>query len=169
MPRKPLVVLLVAPLLLIMLGGCLNLAIKGTEKARAQAELRAWELLARRGDVEAQYNLGKAYCCDDRPFHDRVKALYWYCQAAKAGQRDALYEVGEIYKRATQFEGEIIPYDPVLALVYYTLADQKGHEKAAASRDCIAGTLTDLEKERAAVLLAAWPDTSCEIYRRGGP
>jgi len=82
--------------LILLASGCAGVAISsGTYavKASQRAEL---EPLARSGDVAAQYELGKSWCCMG-PGFDTQTATEWLCRAASAGHADAQYELGRIY------------------------------------------------------------------------
>lgn len=155
------VLLLVA----LPLTGCIETVYRSGKFLVDATELQPWKKLALDGDVEAQYKVGELYCCGDRPDHDNVQALYWWCQAAKKGQRDAQYKVGWMMEDAHEYKGSIVPYNPVLASVYYTKALANGQPDAAKALAKMKPPLTDEQKKEAAELLEEWPNIACEVAR----
>ena len=125
----------------------------------------AMKALALKGDVEAQYNLGKLYCCGERPEFDNVEALKWWCMAAKSGQRDAMFEVGKLYETSNEYKGSIIPKDNVMAYAYYTLSHQNGNEDGRKPASKIKSALSKEDLKNAEYMLERWPVIGCEISR----
>lgn len=152
-------------LVAIALSGCIETAYRTGNFLVDATALQPWKKLALDGDVEAQYKVGTMYCCGERPDHDNVKALYWFCQAAKQGQRDAQYKVGELYETAAEYPGNIIPTSPTIAYTYYTLAEKNGQPDAKKALDRLTPTLTLSDLQEAEGLLADFPKIACEVAR----
>ena len=71
---------------------CLILAACETQSNKmtyAQSQRVQWQQKAKAGDAEAQYRLGKAYCCGDQGFFDTEQAVIWWCKAARQGHSKA--------------------------------------------------------------------------------
>lgn len=80
------------------------------------------EPLARSGDLAAMTLLGRVY---DEGFHEPLKALPWYRQAAEKGDADAQVQLAELYDA-----GEGVPADMDAAVFWYEKAAAQGHEEA---------------------------------------
>lgn len=158
-------VLMLMLLVLLPLAGCIETVYRGGKFLVDATELQPWKKLALDGDVEAQYKVGELYCCGDRPDHDNVQALYWWCQAAKKGQRDAQYKVGWMHETASEYKGNIVPYNPVLAYVYYAKAAENGQAEAAKAITKMKPPLTTEQMKEATELLGEWPKVACEVER----
>jgi TPR repeat protein len=117
------------------------------------------------GDAEAQYNLGKVYCCGDRPEYDNVEALRWWCMASENGQRDAMMEVGKLYETSHKFKGSIIPRNNVRAFVFYSQAVEHGNDDAKESMIRTEALLSKADKKHASYMMEQWPVVGCEITR----
>lgn len=63
---------------LSLLSGCAN--VSTTQVGYDNTERHNWQAAAAKGDAEAQYRLGEAYCCDSG-FYSSTTARW--CQAAK--------------------------------------------------------------------------------------
>ena len=82
--------------------------------------------LARKGNVKAQYNLGKAYQDGKKTKINLKKSYYWYKKAAKQDHTDAQYRLGLIYlggNKAAQKDLE-------QAKFWLTKAADKNHKKS---------------------------------------
>ncbi len=151
----------------LFLSACLENTFYAAEWGQDILEGEAWTTLALQGDAEAQYNVGKLNCCGDRPRYDNVRALFWFCKAARQDQRDAMLEIGYLYEHAHDYEGSIIPRNNAMALAYYKLAVMQGSDEAAAeyTRLATAVDADDALKDDVATLVDAWPNIPCEVYR----
>jgi uncharacterized protein len=58
---------------------------------------KEWEASAKKGDVNAQYNLGALLLSGKVGPQDPKKAIKWIEQAANKGQVDAAYSLGLLY------------------------------------------------------------------------
>lgn len=150
---------------LLFVGACVEPVYDAMGWSQDIAEREAWKTQALRGDVGAQYEVGRLYCCGERPRYDVVEALYWWCQAARKGQRDALFGIGQIYETAHKIEGEIVPKDHALAWVYYSLARDHNQPKALAAQTKLAASMSKDELTRAEDLHSQWPAIQCEVSR----
>lgn len=134
--------------MLFTLSGCIDIAILGGTYGVRSSNRDELEVKAEAGDVEAQYLVGKKWCCFGFGFDTQI-ATHWLCQAAKSGHVEAQYQLGRIYN------GEVfrIPaFGPkMMSLVFgkesamdsylwYSLAAAQGHEDAT-------DELTDLEED----------------------
>ena len=87
------------------------------------ADLRA---RARRGQAEAQFQLGVCYRFGQGVSKDEAEALKWYLKAAAQGHEKAQYNVGVCYDAGTG-----VAQDHEEAARWYRKAAQRGHAKAA--------------------------------------
>jgi Sel1 repeat len=89
------------------------------------------EFKARRGDAAAQYDLGVYYWTRLGFIGSDIEARdYWWLQAAKQGNRDAMYEVGYFSMYGTS---TYIPRDFGAARKWLEAAEAKGHPDAPAA------------------------------------
>src|SRR5437868_1770557 len=73
------------PFLALVLSGCIGAMIAGGSTAKDMAKRDSLEKAAAAGDAEAQYNLGKTFCCRvglKMGVYDNEKATFWICKAA---------------------------------------------------------------------------------------
>jgi len=70
-------------LLILLIVACAR--TYATKTSFAQQERQRWQAQADRGDPEAQFRLGNAYCCGSNGFFDTKKAIQWWCRAARQG------------------------------------------------------------------------------------
>ncbi len=163
--QRHMCVMLLPLTLLVALTGCIEYAFNAGHYVVDTAEMQPWRVLAQEGDIEAQYRMGEYYCCGNRPRYDNVGALHWYCLAAKQGQRDALFKVGELYQTANEYEGNIIPQSDVMAFAYYVTASRHGHEGAKESAKKLHFDLQPEQIKEAGRLIEDWPGIACEVER----
>lgn len=149
----------------LLLSGCLEEVYDGAGFMKDWSYRQYIKDKAASGDANYQYRAGKLFCCGERPEYDNVEALRWFCEAAKNGQRDAMFEVGKMYETASKYKGEIIPKDDVQAYVFYTLAVQHDSSDAVTYRDKLAEKLTIEQIGKAGVLLERWPAIHCKHTR----
>ncbi|MCB2081451.1 MAG: sel1 repeat family protein [Rickettsiales bacterium] len=147
--------------LALLVSGCNETIAEGMRFTRDESERFAWKQWALKGDMEAQYKLGKLYCCGEKPKHHNGEALRWFCAAAKQGQRDAMLEVGKFYHGDYHYKGSSIPVDPLRALVWFRLA--KDHHNAEAEEYIteITPTLDAESLKEVEELVRDFPYTSC--------
>jgi TPR repeat protein len=106
--------------------------IEGYSIQQNQEQAAYWyELAAKKGHAEAQYNLARLYATGDGPPRDQEQALRWIGAAASQGYAPAQARFGIYY--AT---GRGIAQDHRLAYFWLTLAFLRGdrsHEKLRAA------------------------------------
>ncbi|MCB1928732.1 MAG: sel1 repeat family protein [Rhodocyclaceae bacterium] len=121
------------------LQGCAGVAISSGTYAVKASGREALLDAAEAGDAQAQYELGKSWCCMG-PGFDTETATRWLCRAAAQGHGAALYELGRIYDgdvSRTPAPGQKLvrllsaESSPAHALAFHRLAAQAGHEPAA--------------------------------------
>ena len=143
--------------------GCLQQATKLVRQTPKILERADMIKQAEDGDIEAQYDLGKNYCCGSGTFLDNGQALYWWCQAGRQGQKDALYEIGTLFENTRGLVGSEVPVDPARAYAFYYIAEQLHHKEAATARKNIEHKLTSDERRRGEEIIRHWPDEACEL------
>lgn len=86
------------------------------------AALRAWQPLAEKGNVDAQFNLGLLYENGLGVPQDGATAVLWYRRAAEQNDRVAQAYLGEMYA-----QGLLVPRDDGQALRWFRSAAERGH------------------------------------------
>ena len=95
-----------------------SVAIQGRETHSYATEAQDWLTPAKKGDPDAQYNLGIIYSYVDRSFFDAVK---WLRRAAKNGNAPAQYQLAEFYAL-----GLGVSKNPVEAKKWYERSAKQG-------------------------------------------
>lgn len=147
----------------LLAGACWQRMMNTVSQAPALADRLQLLGSAEEGNVESQYMLAKSYCCGTGVYFDNEMALYWWCEAAKQGQADALFEIGRLYENTRKTEGSAIPTEPVRAYAYYTLAEARHQKDAAFYRRDLGKKLTTEERINAEALVAQWPNMQCAL------
>lgn len=150
-------------LLILSLSACEKVAFEGARRALNQTDIAVTRLKAENGDVEAQYRAGKMLCCGRPSGHDMEEALQWFCLAAKRGQRDAMFEVGNMHAGVYHQTGGPIPLNRVLAFTYYQLASQNGNQQAHIYTETLLPNMSDEEISQAEKFIALWPAIPCDV------
>jgi TPR repeat protein len=83
--------------------------------------LASWEPLARKGNCNAQFNLGTLYLKGRGVAADASAAVGWFRKAAEQGQAMAQFNMGEAYRTGTA-----VDKDQDQAVRWYTLAADQG-------------------------------------------
>ena len=148
--------------LLLPLSGCIEKTVELARKGPDMLDRGRLIKMAEDGDVEAQYMLGKNYCCGLGTFYDNGQALYWWCQAARQEQADAMYEIGRMFANTRGTVGSEIPVDPARAYAYYTLAENRYQKDAGILRKELEKTLTPSQRASANSMIQNWPNIPCE-------
>lgn len=152
-----------------VLNGCAGAAISSGTFAVKASVRDGLDEPAAQGDAEAQYRLGKSWCCMG-PGFDTQTATQWLCRAARQGHAEALFELGRIYDgeiSRTPAPGQKImrminaKSSPPHALAFFGLAADAGHEDAAARRK-ILEQAASVDTRRQAEALRADFAGSCE-------
>ena len=101
-------------------------SITSTPKAKKQSFLKKNKKLAKAGNIEAQYKLGKAYISGKKAPKDPLKAEKWLKMAANADHVSAQFHLANIY-----FEGNgSIKKDIKKAKKWYSRAAENEHKEA---------------------------------------
>jgi len=116
---------------------------------------------ADRGDVEANYTLGRLFSAKERR-----DAEHWMCQAANKGHAKALLQMGHWYNEDRARE-DLWPYIDIApdnrdAWVYYSLAARRGEVIGDTYRETLVESGMSEQQLRAAEQrLAAWKPVTC--------
>lgn len=153
----------IALLFVLILTGCISKAVGLVNNGRDMAERAQLLKMAESGDVEAQYALGKNYCCGLGVFKDNAESLHWYCMAAKQDQADAFYEIGTLFENTRSIQGSAVPTDPTKAYAFYQLAENRYQKDAQKARQSLEQKLTPEQKDNAAKMVADWPNIPCSL------
>ena len=93
---------------------------------KKQEDLKALQVAAEEGDLDAQYRLGRSYYYgDDGAPKDGEKAVYWFTRAAEGDSIAAQYYLGLCYSRAVGVEKDL-----VRAAELFTAAAEEGYPPA---------------------------------------
>lgn len=130
--------------------GCAGVAIEGARMTGDAAVRNQHMPAALTGDAEAQYKVGKSYCCSPRhdadAFYDNRKATDFLCRAARQSHAAAAYELGKIHsgntvqglrlirRAATLVAGETMD-EKTLAYYWYDRAADWGLAEARSAAD----------------------------------
>lgn len=154
----------------IGLSGCVAAAVNSTAvavKSAPRSELRPH---AESGDADAQFALGKSYCCMG-PGFDTQTATEWYCKAARQDHADAMYELGRVYLgdvSRTPAPGQKLlravtaKRDNAVARLWLTRAAASGHAQASEALRHLDESMSEDDRRRAEQLSAQWPHVPCE-------
>ena len=102
--------------------------------------LREWTPLAKRGDADAQYNLGQMYRKGAGVPQDYKTAVKWYTLAAEQGDATAQSNLGAMY-----YNGNGVIQDDVYAHMWFNIAASNGNKFATKNRDIIAKRMTSAD------------------------
>lgn len=123
----------------LVLAGCAAVAIEGAKGGLNQKTRVDYTSAADAGDPEAQFKVGKSYCCSvegvDKGYYNTQTATDYLCKAARQGHADAAFMLGEIHSgKRSQGASAIrklgyaaVPENQVdkrLAYYWYTVAAQ---------------------------------------------
>lgn len=113
--------------ILVFVVLALGLASCAETETREQKFSKAL-LLAEKGDMEAQYNLGLMYEQGYGVTPDKRKAAAWFEKAARKGEAGAQYRLGFLYS-----QGRGVPKDLQQAAGWYQKAAEQGYAPARAA------------------------------------
>lgn len=147
----------------LSLAGCVQKAVHLARETPGMVDRGVIYKNAMDGDVEAQYDLGTNYCCGPGILHDTPQALYWWCQAGRQGQKDALYQIGTLFENTRRIVGSEVPVDPAKAYAYYSLAEKRHSQEGAAARARLEKTLSPEDRSKADEIIRFWPNMECEL------
>lgn len=153
-----------------VLSGCTMTVMAAGQIMYDDIQRDKWRELAEMGNREAQYYLGKAYCCGEGVGYNNVEATKWLCRSAKNGYIPAQIEIGRVFRSYEYILNPLefakrtsFPLNNVIALSWFSIAAYGGSEEANAELNEIAKNLTQEEIERAIVLAKNYPNIHCEI------
>ena len=160
----------VSMIVAISASGCVAAAVGSTTYAVKAAPRAELESRAENGDAEAQYELGKSYCCMG-PGFDTQTATEWLCKAARQENREAMLELGRIY--LGDVSRTVAPGQKLLravsakeakpvAYVWLTRASDAGNEKAQEWLSKLTTRMTEDDMRRAGEFEQRWPNVPCE-------
>ena len=99
--------------------------------------LENWLPLAKRGEADAQNNIGAMYGRGDGVTQDYAEAVRWYRMAAKQGDAVAQNNLGAMYA-----QGRGVINDHVSAHMWFNIASANGYKTASDLRDKIENSMT---------------------------
>lgn len=139
-------VLLILLLISFCLPGCVGVAMEGAHITNATTTRDKYMPAALEGDPEAQFKVGKSYCCapknDVDAFYNNRKATEFLCKAARQQHARAAFELGKIYtddtidgirllrRAATAVRGDDLE-NKQIAYYWYNQAKLHGYKDAA--------------------------------------
>lgn len=93
------------------------------QRGDGKAALVELKPLAKRGEAEAQYYLGRLYYYEELGVRRNYRvSAQWFRRAAEQGHPAAQYKLGGMY-----FAGRGVPQDDRLAIRWWRLAAEQGH------------------------------------------
>ena len=98
--------------------------VNAYEKGDYKTALTIFEDLAKKGDIDAQYNLGLMYDNGYGVKQDYKKAIEWYEKAVNQGVVDAQHNLGLMY-----YNGQGVRQDKKRAKEYFGKACDGGYQK----------------------------------------
>lgn len=154
----------------VVLSGCVAAAVNTTAIAVKSAPRGELQPQAEAGDANAQYELGKSYCCMG-PGFDTQRATEWFCKSARQGNADAMYELGRVYlgdvSRSPTPGQKLLraisaKRDHANAYLWLSRAAAADHPDAVAKLDELKNSINDDDLSEATNLDASWPNVPCE-------
>ena len=112
-----------------------------------QSAVRGFKLLARKGVVKAQTNLGYMYALGKGVAIDLKESAYWLRMAAERGHSGAQTTLGLYY-----YNGEGLSRDIVAAHAWFSIAAASGHPQADDYERLCAEKMTPAELDAAHTL-----------------
>lgn len=85
---------------IITLSGCVSAVVEGGHAVRSEVIVRENIEAANAGNAEAQYKVGKAYCCsvhEGSGIYNTQTSVEWLCKSARQGYAPAMTKLGKIY------------------------------------------------------------------------
>lgn len=151
-------------------AACVGAAVGTTTYAVKSASRDELQPAAERGDAEAQFELGKSYCCMG-PGFDTQTATEWLCRAARQESGKAMLELGRIYvgdvSRTTAPGQKILravsaKQAKAVAHVWLSRASAAGNGQAGEWLAKLSTRMTADDIQKARTLDERWPDVPCE-------
>ena len=97
-------------------------------KGKYETPFKELQLLARKGDSNAQFKLGNIYHEEQFPEKNDLLSLQWYRKAGEQGHIEASYKLGKLYEF-----GISVDKDPEEALKWYRKSGELGNPKVIVS------------------------------------
>lgn len=142
---------------IFLVAGCANNSVNTLDK-------RAMLLSqAENGEAEAQYQLGRTYCCGRGAGYDRVIAREWFCKAAMQGHGGAQYQLGRML--GERMDSHSIPKkreNLIEAYMWYSLAALQNVVLAAEERDALRMDLSSQELFESEDRIRKWRTLECQ-------
>jgi len=126
-------------------SGCVGVALEGAHITHDTSKRDQYMSAAMAGDPEAQYIVGRSYCCAPKnnidAFYNNHKATEYLCKAARQHHAGAAFELGKIYiddtidgvrwirRAATAIRGDDLE-NKVIAYYWFSQANLYGHPEA---------------------------------------
>lgn len=134
-------VLLLLPFFLLPLVHCSPLAplTPGKMKFNNLKERELHMSAAERGNPDAQFIVGKTYCCGFGSDFSYQKTYHWWCKAGRAGHATSQYHLGRLFHGK---EHRLIPKSFIEAHMWYSLAADQKHPRAIRGLQDITPLLT---------------------------
>jgi TPR repeat protein len=164
----------------------LEQAVAAYRLADYATALRVYHSLAEQGLAVAQFNLGLMYDLGQGVVQNDPEAAKWYRLAADQGRDDAQYQLGRLYYKQDNYaeaakwfqlaadqgradaqsnlgtmyaEGEGVPQDFVVALMWFSMAAAQNHKEAIENRDKAVLFMTPAQIAEAERLARNWKPT----------
>lgn len=119
------------------------------------------------GDAEAQYRLGKTYCCGYDATRSTVKARVWFCRAAVQGHPLAQYELGRLYELySVKWRPRTGTQDVIQSHMWYSLAAEQGNHMAALNKATLEQEMSQRTIAAAQRLKSQWRQKACSDVGR---
>ena len=170
---------LIAIVLALSLTGCFAPLVEGGRQTADYAKRDSLVPKATAGDAQAQYDLGRSYCCvvtgeasSSASVYDNNKATHWLCQSARQNYGPAQYKLARVYsgdliegvrvmkRGAALFSTQ--KTDPALALMWARLAAGNNVEDAADLAKELEEKVSAADKQRADRFALNWRRAPCE-------
>lgn len=116
-------------------------AIDFLKEEKEKDKFSMWLYAAERGDVNAQFNLGKAFSTGDGVPIDKVQAVKWYRLAAERGHPAAQYSLGFAY-----LQGDGVSIGKAVGLTWIHRAAENGLPEAKKFVASVNATLLDASR-----------------------
>ena len=116
-------------------------AIDFLKKEKEKDKFSMWFCAAEHGDVNARYNLGKAFSTGDGVPIDKVQAVKWYRLAAEQGHPAAQYSLGFAY-----LQGDGVSIGKAVGLTWIHRAAENGLPEAKKFVASVNATLLDASR-----------------------
>ena len=134
---------------------------------KKQEDLKALQVAAEEGDLDAQYRLGRSYYYgDDGAPKDGEKAFEWFSRAAEGDSIAAQYYLGLCYSRAVGVEKDLVRAAELFTAVAYPLyAHGRSTRPFVVTDECISCGLCQEICPCGAITLSggkpAWTKSKC--------